>query len=1099
MFLAYLTSSVFLYRHTKRLTCFIPIYKTIELAYAAGKGIPTILGVLLSQIVLVIRAHQWAIGLFFNEITRIDSILSIILFSAYSVAHTYLWYHVFKKMELSNPESLAAITAFSLTSPLLFFVLLLEQSMNFSKEYVQKIGYVILIILLLAIPVTLSSYTRSQPGYLPQTIDFAKNGIESSIRQQATELVNKNFPFVSATEKEAYVQKRVLETINQNRSAYIEQVNAQAQFYKSKFQDENNQTYFVGLDPYFYLRFIENHLDHGYAGEYQINGTSYTNYINAPVPRIIESNNMMVQFSVYFHKFIQFFAPVKIETTFFYVPVILMALSIIPAFFLARRIAGDIAGFFAALVIAINPFLLARTVAGFSDTDAFNIFFPLLILWFIIEATMAKTIKIKSIFAILAGLSVGVFAFSWSGWWFIVTILLGGFGFAAMLSANQLYYSHNKKIGSTLFAISAVGVMATILTYSINKSLLAMVIILTVSALISIVSGLIITMKHKMYDIEKNSLLRIIIISVLFFLFATISVSFISNPLTVILSPFSAFGEAQTFKSASVVDLWPNVFTTVAELNPGSLQDIIRNGGDGTPSGISSFFFFVICLGLLLLPLRTFNGKLSSINYIESSILAVWIIGTIFMTLQGIRFVVLYIPAFALLAGTTIGLIIYWAKILAKKIEMSQYITQVALVVFFCLLFIPVFTNAYTMGKNVIPSADDDFIAAMNYIKQNSKEDAIISSWWDYGHQFITFAKRGASADGASQNGPQAQWLGQALVTNNPQEFYGISRMLNCESNAAYDKLKNELKSPYVTIQVLEEILLLDKEGAQAVLQTYNISEDNIANILKSSHCDYQVESFWIASTDMISKAGVWAHFGLWNFTKAQAWQLRNSDAEFLTFATQDMQLTQPEAQKLHFQLKSYSQEQANAWISPFPQYITSEPINCKKQENNITACPVGLQISQNAQIIQFQFDQNGENAVFVIREANRTIAQSPKKLTYVSGLSEEQATFQTVINETGLGIGVSILPDQTIILADPLLVDSMFNRMYFYHGIGSQKVLQYHQAFDSITGLTLKVFTRVINQTSQSPTPTVELVETNASEVPEIEFVLNTTANSSS
>ena len=75
------------------------------------------------------------------------------------------------------------------------------------------------------------------------------------------------------------------------------------------------------------------------------------------------------------------FFPVAVIIRSFFLPVIIIGLSMIPAFFIGRKIAGNVGGLFAGIFLAINNPLLNRTPAGFSDSDPWNILLPLLVCW----------------------------------------------------------------------------------------------------------------------------------------------------------------------------------------------------------------------------------------------------------------------------------------------------------------------------------------------------------------------------------------------------------------------------------------------------------------------------------------------------------------------------------------------------------------------------------------------------------------------------------------------------------------------------------------------------------------------------------------------
>ena len=187
-------------------------------------------------------------------------------------------------------------------------------------------------------------------------------------------------------------------------------------------QDNNGQTYLLAIDPYFWYRNARNYLDHGFAQDIEIDGNYYDTHRMAPFMEedIKEKGNrpfggwlgekfgnLNVLIEVWLYRFIHLFNEnISLMAVCFYVPIIISSLAVIPAFFIAKRVSGNVGGFFAALMVAIHPFFLSRTAGGFADTDPYNVFFPLLIVWLFLEAFEAKD-NLKRVFlAALGGLSI---------------------------------------------------------------------------------------------------------------------------------------------------------------------------------------------------------------------------------------------------------------------------------------------------------------------------------------------------------------------------------------------------------------------------------------------------------------------------------------------------------------------------------------------------------------------------------------------------------------------------------------------------------------------------------------------------------------------
>mgnify|MGYP001134821661 CR=1 FL=1 len=58
------------------------------------------------------------------------------------------------------------------------------------------------------------------------------------------------------------------------------------------------------------------------------------------------------------------------------------------------------------------------------------------------------------------------------------------------------------------------------------------------------------------------------------------------------------------------------------------------------------------------------------------------------------------------------------------------------------LLFISSFLFAYSLGSSPRVAANNDWHDALIYLKDNTPEEAVIMSWWDYGYWILDLAER---------------------------------------------------------------------------------------------------------------------------------------------------------------------------------------------------------------------------------------------------------------------------------------------------------------------------------------------------------------------
>ena len=136
-------------------------------------------------------------------------------------------------------------------------------------------------------------------------------------------------------------------------------VNQQVQVWSSQikphFQDSEGRNYMPDIDTYYWLRYAENLMETGQIGDVQKEGGQWDDHQIAPIGRQIPKvDTFYPRAIVYFHSFLGkpaaeiLGANSDLVRTFMFLPVFLMALTTVLVFLITRRIAGDVAAFFAA-------------------------------------------------------------------------------------------------------------------------------------------------------------------------------------------------------------------------------------------------------------------------------------------------------------------------------------------------------------------------------------------------------------------------------------------------------------------------------------------------------------------------------------------------------------------------------------------------------------------------------------------------------------------------------------------------------------------------------------------------------------------------------
>ena len=879
-------------------------------------------------------------------------------------------------------------------------------------------------------------YIRAQTVNLPATDAWAENSVYSFYRNQIEQQINQQFPNLPAENKNTLIERDFQNILVENKDMILQQVEATSQQFKEHFRDSTGQTYLLGIDPYYYYRQSRNILQYGTVGTEIRDGQPFDSYKPAPEGQFIESN-LHPYVGVVVYKVMNFFTGISHMGAFFYVGAIIAALSVIPAFFIARRVGGNVGGFFASMFVAVNLFFVSRTAGESSDTDAYNVFIPLLISWIFIESVYQKDLKKKLGLMALTGFLVGVYAFTWTGWWFILYFL-----FATL--AGQLFFSfvyeslHQKKI--------------TLWTDEIKQ--------------------------------QVYSIITFFVSSVLF-----VSIFVGIKQVTRLLARPSQF---VGLKDVATSKIWPNVLTTVAELNPSSFDSVVGQLGgyflltmaivgillmlregmrDDEKHWLQTTSLILLGIGIglllwyswasrpfyvLLLAFVVFSGAavglyrtikkmhaLPHFNLTYFLLFGMWLGITLWSTKNGVRFTLLIVPPLIMGAGFFCGKVYTnlaaWAS---SGLGISKNVTHT--IIFILLLILLVFPQnhiraGYNQGVNSVPSMNDGWYDALLKINEESQPNAIITSWWDFGHWFKAVADRPVTFDGGSQNRPQAHWVGKLLLTPDEKVSFGILRMLDCGANKAFEEVDSVFHDIPQSVDVINKIIIKDRNGASDVLRKEGFTSEKIEHVLQYTHCT-PPEGFVIASDDMVGKGGVWGHFGAWDFNRAEmVFKTRQLDrTSALGILQSDFNLSPGDAEKMHAEIIS---EDPNGWIAPWPGYIGG--FNGCALDNTTLSCPMSTQSGSFPLLV----DLNTMDATIPTKDGTLY----PDTLVYVEDGKVQRKAF----SQPTIGFSVMLIPSGdgfVALLAAPLQAGSIFSQLFFYEGVG----LRCFEPFDSrqqITG----------------------------------------------
>lgn len=875
---------------------------------------------------------------------------------------------------------------------------------------------------LLLIPIFLSIFLRVQPAYIPITDQWAADSVINSIRSQIASQISQQYPNLPQQNKDVLIGNELQKVLSEQKPAIDQQIYAGSRAIKSQLQDDSGLPYLPTIDPYYWLRFTKNIIEKGHPGDEIKDNEPYDNHMLAPAGRGVPFDMFLAYFTAYLFKLLSFFNPdLSLAKVAFYVPVLISALTIIPIFFITKKIAGNFGGFIAATILAIHPSFLTRTMGGIFDTDGFNVLFPLSIAWIFLEALEAKNVRNVAILSILAGLLVGIYSFTWGGWWYIFDFI----SVSAVL--YMLYYSfvHKKELMRSFIGFTKQEAIKNSITFF---------------AVFFIVSALSVSFSVSYEHFKK----------------------FYTNPMSF-----------TKLKEVGITTIWPNVFTTVAEQNPASLSHVVDQVGLG-----KIFFFLIALIGInltlktkgrknllfiagtlawyliiIMLKVQNLNTFLilisipivirgfialwesdTEIDIKYAILLIIWFISTIYASTKGVRFTLLAVPPFAIGFGITLYHVYrYSSAWAAKALQINKLISKTIAMLILSLLLIPPYISANNAATKFVPDFNDAWAISLERIKEDSKPDAIINSWWDFGHWFKFWADRAVTFDGTSQNTPPAHWIGKVLLTGDEKLAVGILRMLDCGSREGFIAISKLTNDNAEAIDIMYDIMPLSREEARNILED-KFKEEDAEKILNLTHCQ-PPQNYFITSEDMIGKSGVWAHFGSWDFNRALIYNTLKKEEyssdldKSVKFLQERFGYSKNDAENLFYEVQSITNsDKANSWIAPWPGYAGLA--GCGKIDNLTLSCTIsGIPLVVNLT----------NNEIYAESTTGRV---HPKLISFPTdkGIMVREYNESVITLQNGRSLGVALVKDGEsyhAVAMDSDLTASMFTRLFYQEGIG--------------------------------------------------------------
>jgi len=398
-------------------------------------------------------------------------------------------------------------------------------------------------------------------------------------------------------------------------------------------------------------------------------------------------------------------------------PAVIGALTIIPLFFIGRTLFNEMAGFWAALILAITPLHITLTSVGYGDYHGTNVLLSLLSFLFLFLALkkaresgnfFSKTILIC---ASMGGVFLGMEMLTWhSSYIYFLPIFI--------YVVFQLFLDiYNKKpveytgILGLIFASSSLIIVAPF--YLINSWEINIPLFLSI-ALFFVFLGILMLSKFKNRKIRIGAIVCIIIFGLL------VSIKFWEQ-WNVLFQKFSNY--RQVSENLYIYELKPLFFPSGLFTFQLAWQDFL-------------FPFFLSLIGLGFLLFKILKKK----DFGLELFVALYFIELFILVSYMVRFAIDFVPMMALFSGFLFSEI-YYASIFKNK-NKHTYINIRTLILILLIILLLSPNIVVLEKKSTNPYFSLVWMDSMLWMKNNIKGEGNVMNWWSYGYWINYYANR---------------------------------------------------------------------------------------------------------------------------------------------------------------------------------------------------------------------------------------------------------------------------------------------------------------------------------------------------------------------
>ena len=470
-------------------------------------------------------------------------------------------------------------------------------------------------------------------------------------------------------------------------------------------------------------------------------------------------------------------------------PTVISSLTTVVIFALVRTIGGTTAGFLASLFFAISPIIIMRGSMGWFKSEPLGLFYGLLAVYLLLSAIKSDKGKVSVAKIVGGGILLAIGLASWGGVQFFILPI--GFFFLALpfMGKDNKFIIFASVIFTSVFLL--VNVLYGEITAAADNKGTGVMFVFGLSGffLIGCTAFLIACVTIRRI-VRKNQLRNGLVLlgGAIIAGIAVASSGVISLP---------------SFRYLNAAN--PFLITT------DMLTDSVSEHAT-TTIDISFFFFSILMIfagiGAWLLFQKKVNRSFKIQGEMAIFALIIGFLGIYFSS----AFVRLEVfGSISVIILSSIGLSILISKTLKAEHKPTSVVTKISfLAIIVILLMVPMVYPEHNNWTNqnegrpitILNSGSqfdistNDWYDAMQWLRENTPEDAVIAAWWDYGYWINTVGERKTLADNATLIDWQIRKIASTFMSTPDHAWQILTSDARTDVSSHYVSLPSDITYP---------------------------------------------------------------------------------------------------------------------------------------------------------------------------------------------------------------------------------------------------------------------------------------------------------------